>query len=294
MSFLSLLAALLLEQARPLPRRNRFFLFFAHYCAELAHRFNTGRYREGVIVWIATVLPLVVMIAVIYFLLDQVSLLLGWAWNVAVLYFTMSLRQFMDSCGELAQALRGGDPGRARQVLARWRGADADSDAIARLGIERGVLVAWRHVFGVMFWFVLLGAGGAVLYRFAAWLAESWGERAETQVFGGFARQAFAFMDWLPARLLALSFAVVGNFEDAVYCWRSQAANWAPLSDGVVLASAAGALGVRIGGDSRPELGTGDVADADDLPGVIGLVWRALVVWLLLVLLLTVASWVGA
>jgi cobalamin biosynthesis protein CobD/CbiB len=133
-----------------------------------------------------------------------------------------------------------------------------------------------------------------VLYRFAAWLAGSWGEHPETRMFGGFARQVFAFMDWLPARLLALSFAVVGNFEDAVYCWRSQAANWAPHSDGVVLSSAAGALGVRIGGGSRPELGTGDAADPDDLSGVIGLVWRALVVWLLLVLLLTVASWVGA
>ena len=67
-----------------------------------------------------------------------------------------------------------------------------------------------------------------------------------------------------------------------------------------MLASGGGALGVLLGGtlpvvgaepDLRPELGVGDEPDADLLPSAVGLVWRALVLWLLLMFLLTLANW---
>jgi cobalamin biosynthesis protein CobD/CbiB len=121
--------------------------------------------------------------------------------------------------------------------------------------------------------------------------------------FGAPARDLLWLLDWIPARLTALSFAVVGDFEDAVYCWRTQAREWANQDGGVhagiVLASGAGALGVTIGGPlavlggeplQRPELGVGEAADVDVLPSAAGLVWRALVLWLLLMLLLTLAN----
>ena len=90
-------------------------------------------------------------------------------------------------------------------------------------------------------------------------------------------------------RLTALSFAIVGDFEDAAFCWRTQAKEWAAQEGGehagIVLASAAGALGVRLGGplpvagdkpDVRPEIGLGEEPDAELMPSAVGLVWRAL------------------
>jgi cobalamin biosynthesis protein CobD/CbiB len=119
--------------------------------------------------------------------------------------------------------------------------------------------------------------------------------------FGEFARTAFHTLDWLPARCTAASFAIVGDFEDAVYCWRTQAARWPDPLLGIVLAAGAGALGVRLGlpiatGSSvadRPELGLGEDADTPFLDSAIGLVWRALVLWLALVLVVTVAAVFG-
>jgi adenosylcobinamide-phosphate synthase len=108
------------------------------------------------------------------------------------------------------------------------------------------------------------------------------------------------WLDWIPVRLTALTFAVVGDFEDAVYCWRVQARQWPSIHDGILLASGAGALGIRVGGimtdstgepEFRPELGIGEPADTDVLPSAIGLVWRALLVWVAVLLLLTVAYW---
>jgi adenosylcobinamide-phosphate synthase len=140
-------------------------------------------------------------------------------------------------------------------------------------------------------------------------MAENWqrtgGPLDEHPQFGEFARRAFQALDWLPARMTAATFAIVGDFEDAVYCWRTQASQWGDAASGILLASGAGALGIRLGLplpdsgelggiEARPELGLGDDADVDHLQSAIGLVWRALVLCLLLLALLTIASWVGA
>jgi cobalamin biosynthesis protein CobD/CbiB len=118
--------------------------------------------------------------------------------------------------------------------------------------------------------------------------------------FGWFAARAFHVIDWIPQRLTAFTFAVVGNFEDALYCWRSQAAQWLRPGEGIVLASGAGALGVRLGEPlprggafiDRPPLGTGDPAREESLASLEGLLWRGLVLWLV-VFLLAAALQVG-
>jgi adenosylcobinamide-phosphate synthase len=100
-------------------------------------------------------------------------------------------------------------------------------------------------VFGVLFWFVLLpGPSGAILYRLAVYLRERWGKLG---AFGRTAEQVYSVLEWPAARLTAAAFAVVGDFEDAVYCWRTQARAWADPYMGVVLAAGAGAMGVRLG-----------------------------------------------
>jgi adenosylcobinamide-phosphate synthase len=170
------------------------------------------------------------------------------------------------------------------------------------VAIERGLVLSHRHVFAPMFWFVVApGPTGALLYR-AAWLLnEQWNAARRNAEFGKFASLAFEALDWIPVRLTAISFAIVGDFEDAVYCWREQARGWLQTNQGIILASGGGALGVKLGDvlhqhgtlSYRPELGLGDDADADFLQSAVGLVWRALLLWMALVLLMTIAHWVG-
>jgi adenosylcobinamide-phosphate synthase len=206
----------------------------------------------------------------------------------------------------MQKALREGDLDRARAVLSQWSGAahpSLTSSEVARLAIEGALVGAHRNVFGVMFWFVVLpGPSGAIAYRVAELVAEHWNvARTDLGRFGAFARRAFAAIDWLPVRITALAFAIVGDFEDAVYCWRTQAARWADPLAGIVIASGAGALGVRLGMPiaregilvDRPEMGTGDDADTAFLDSAVGLIWRALVLWLVLLGLVTLARIVG-
>lgn len=307
MSFFSLLAAFLLDQVRTLAADNRLLRWFRTYAQGIEENFNAGERRHGVVGWLLAVGAPVLAALMVYLALYHVSPLLAWALNVAVLYFTVSLRQAGTPYAAITEALKNQDLDAARTALDAWTGQAADgltAAEIAKLAIERRLLEAHRDGFGVIAWFIVLpGPCGALLYRLASELDRSWGARADEEFgrFGEFARQTFAALDWLPARLTAASFAVAGDFEDAVYCWRSQALSWVPHRQGILLASGAGAIGIRLGdavreGNSvriRPELGTGDEPDADYMKSASGLVWRVLALWMALLLLVSLAHWVG-
>jgi len=194
--------------------------------------------------------------------------------------------------------VKSGDIERARVLLEEWRGASGvvrTREEVIRLSIEEALVASHRHVFGVLLWYLLLpGPSGAILYRLAAYLAWRW---KPLGAFGDFAQRAFHVLDWPAARLTAAAFAVVGDFEDAVYCWRTQARTWPEPNAGIVLAAGAGAMGVRLGMpvqeidgmQPRPELGVGEPADGPLLDSAVGLLWRALVVWVFVLLVITLA-----
>ena len=307
MSLLSLIAALLLEQVRPLPESIWSGGIFSRYAEFIERNFNAGQARHGMIAWLVAVVPLVVLTSVAFYLLYFISPLLALLFNIGMLYLTMGFRQVSHYFSDIHLALRGGDIDTARSLVGKWRGRSGEglsSSDVARLAIEEGLLASHRRVFGVVVWFLLLpGPAGAIFYRMTQLLAREWGARSDQEFshFGDFARRAFDWIDWLPVRITATAFSIVGDFEDAIYCWRTQAARWPQQGAGILLASGAGAIGVRLGmpihehGElaDRPELGIGLDADADFMHSTVGLVWRALVLCLLLLALLWVATWVG-
>jgi adenosylcobinamide-phosphate synthase len=248
----------------------------------------------------------------------SISALLGLVVNVVVLFFTLGFRQFSHRGTEIQIAIANGDLAAARRELTAWKqqtdpaytAADLDQDEVVRQTIEHGLLLAQRHVFGVFFWFVLLpGPVGAVFYRLAEHVARVWNRPPPAGTppdqFGDFARRAFAWIDWAPARLTALGFAVVGDFEGSIYCWRQVSRR--PSDDGMpspdsrtlILAAASGAVGLRLMPaaeaarhfDEAGNEGAGLAEpSAPALRAVVGLVWRTLLLWLVLLLLLTLAA----
>lgn len=307
MTLLSLLCVLVLEQVRATPAAQVCAALTA-YARFLERHFNGGEWRHGAIAWLVGAALPALAIFVLHYVLNAIHVLLAFGFDVLVLYFLLGFRQFSHYFTDIQLALRMGEIERARRLLADWRGSTDErlgSGAIAQLAIEQGILSSYRFVFAPLLWFLVLGPAGALLYRLTVTMAESWqtfdGVPEAQASFGIFARQALHALDWLPVRMTAATFAIVGDFEDAVYCWRTQAAQWFDAAAGILLASSAGALGIRLGQPlpgkaenlPRPGLGLGDETDIEHLSSAIGLVWRALVLCLLLLALLTVASWVG-
>jgi adenosylcobinamide-phosphate synthase len=303
MSLISLIIALLLEQWRPLADRSFLISRVLQFVDFLQQHFNAGERAHGRIAWMLGVLPATLLAIAAYYLLYILSPFLALAFNVLVLYLTMGFRQVGHYFTDIHWALKSGDLDKARAILGQWRGASCErlgAEEVARLTIEEALVASYQHVFAVVFWFVLLpGPSGAILYRLSSFLHRRWTQSGDPELaaFGSFAGQVFRILDWAPARLTGIAFAVVGDFEDAAYCWRAQSAKWPDPSLGIVLASGAGAMGVRLGMPflselnpvDRPELGLGEEADVGFLDSTIGLVWRALVVILFILLLLAIA-----
>lgn len=306
MSLLVLILALALEQLRPISNRNPLYLAFVRGANRLERNLNAGEYRNGVYAWLIAVLPLLLVAALGYWLLNMASVFLGVAWSVLLLYFTMGFRQFSHAFTGISKALQEEDLAAARELLADWTGqstSELTPDEVARLAIEQGVLDSFRFVFATLFWFLVLawvaGPAGAVLYRAASLLQQKWGGRDD--LFGRFADGVLAVLDYLPVRLTAVGYAIMGNFEDAIYCWRTQADRWSHYSSGILLAAAGGALGVKLGEalhqdhtiKLRPEIGVGEPASADYLPSAVGLVWRTVLLWVAVVLLYSLGQWLA-
>ena len=329
MSFFAVLFALLIEQLKPLPRDNWVHETAASWVGWTGRNFDAGERHHTRVVWAVSVLGPALVCGLVYVLVSRYSLLLALVLDVGLLYLTLGFRQFSHYFTDIRDALDRGDEPEARRLLAEWRHLDAAElprTELLRHVMEHALLAAHRHVLGVFFWFVVLsavglGPMGAVLYRMAEFAARYWGYRQRAldapanDALLMLSRRMFTFIDYLPARLTAFGFAVVGNFEEAVAGWRRDAALWQHANEGIILAAAAGALGVQLGGPAAPGVTpdrsktftagadasldgsqgstAGVPAQGGHLHSVVGLVWRSVVLWMLLVALLTLANVLG-
>ena len=323
MSFFAILLALVLEQARPLGPRNPVYLLMAQWTDWVARTLDAGVRHIAWATWSMAVITPAALALVLHALAEWgVGWFMAVLWNVALLYVTLGFRQFSHHFTTIREALDEGNENQARELLAQWQQVQVGEIArseIVRHVIEYSVIAAHRHVFGVFFWYAVLsvvglGPVGAVVYRLAEYVSRRWARKAQTD--GGLstalaqvAQQAWQVLDWLPARATALGFAIVGSFEDAMDGWRHHAQKFPQDNDGVILAATAGAINVQLGGARLGIRAEGDGQDLEEtdagastpgrpaelghLASVVGLVWRSVIMWLVLVALLTMANLLG-
>ena len=318
MSFLSILFALLFEQLKPLRADNPMYGLIRSLAVRMEAWFNAGQQKNGRLAWFVMILALTLPTALMYKLCASISPFLALAWNVFIVYLTLGFRHYSHYFTAIQLALNAGDDATARTLLAEWTGlvtVDMEANEIARIAVERALISTHRNVFGVFFWFLMpAGPALAVMYRVAEYLSRAWNvpENMQNEAFGKFAARAFYWIDWIPVRLTAIAFAIVGNFEDAVFAWRNFAQRWQDESMGIILSAGGGAMGVRLGAPGQTAAAVRDAditltdsgaTESDVLPGeettaralqsTVGLVWRALLLWMLLLLLLSLAVMVG-
>ena len=309
MSFFSILVALLLEQARPLASGNPVHAGMRHWMRHVVQNFDAGRRPHAWTTWVlAVALPSVLTLIIYWILLTYFSWFFSICWSVAVLYVTLGFRHFSHHFTDIRKAFDAGDDALARKLLAQWQQIEVDDlprQEIIRHLIEHSVLSAHRHVFGVLTWFTLLaalgfGPAGAVFYRLAEFVPRYWAYLSRqkgipvSNAVVVVAGKGWRIIDWLPARITAMCFAAVGNFEDAIDNWRNYQKQDQINNDGLVLAAAAGAINVRLGEDSAASNASIlKVPELAHLRSIVGLVWRSVVLWLLLTALLTLARLLG-
>ncbi|RUQ34094.1 MAG: cobalamin biosynthesis protein [Candidatus Competibacteraceae bacterium] len=219
--------------------------------------------------------------------------LIGLAVALGLLYLALGARSLTEHAEAVATALQAGDLALAREKVALMvsrDAADLDEEGISRATVESVLENGCDAIFGALFWFALAGAAGVVLYRLANTLDALWGYRTPRYLhFGWAAARLDDGLNWLPARLTALSYALAGSQPALAWrCWREQAPFWKSPNAGPVMAAGAGALGLALGGPARyhgqwqqrPPLGEGLAPCAEDIGRAVKLVQRALWLWL--------------
>lgn len=321
MTLIAIVLALLLEQARPLNSQTPVYEGTRAWTRWIRRMLDAGQQPFAWVTWLVAVLLPALISVLVFWLLSAVSVVLGFAWLVGVLYLTLGFRQFSFHFTNVRVALESGDERGAREALGAWTqedSTDLSKDGILRQTLTHGVLSAHRHVFGVVVCFVLLawaglGPAGAVVYRLAQHVMRRWQDddlNGPSPALQTVAQRAWCFLDWLPSRITSMAFAVVGHFEEAVANWRQESSQPGCSNETVLLAAAAGAMNVRLapaGIDSaNPPLEPHVVdmlvdSEAPDsaqnapslklahLSTLVGLVWRAVLLLLVLLLLGTLA-----
>ncbi|OGS91575.1 MAG: cobalamin biosynthesis protein [Gallionellales bacterium GWA2_60_18] len=291
---LTLLAAVSLDRLLGEPRRFHPLAGFGSLAKRIEKIVYGGvelspasRYVRGIVAVCALLLPLAALAA----WLQQLAIF-GVLFSIVLLYFAIAPRSLGEHADRVAEAFSAGDLPAAQQAVGMLVSRDTsqlDEEGVARATVESVLENGNDAIFGALFWFVVAGAPGALLYRLSNTLDAMWGYRnARYNEFGWAAARLDDVLNFVPARLTALSYALIGHTRSALHCWRAQAAVWESPNAGPVMAAGAGALQVQLGGaaiyhgmlEQRPALGCGNAAGAADIARAVRLVRHTLYLWL--------------
>ncbi|WP_460732451.1 adenosylcobinamide-phosphate synthase CbiB [Lysobacter tyrosinilyticus] len=287
-----MLAAVLLDAMLGEPRHAHPLVAFGRWARAIERRVYVDRRGNGLRAWALAVLPWVALSWLVIRLATVHSSWLALLFEAVLLYLTLGLRSLAEHALPVADALERNELATARAAVGRMVSRDThalDATQVSAAATESVLENGNDAVFGALFWFALLGAPGAVLYRLANTLDAMWGYRnARYENFGKAAARIDDVLNLVPARLTALSYALFGRTARALRCWRAQAAHWDSPNAGPVMAAGAGALGVRLGGaapydgvwEGRPDLGEGAAPDATSIRAAMSLVRRSVGLWL--------------
>ena len=288
---LAILIALLLDAWLGEPRRFHPLVGFGKLAHYTEQQFYADSRLHGFLAVLLLVVPFVLLIAFFthtpwYFAVDLLILYLAIGWN--------SLGKH---ARQVKSALLAGDLQTARQQAGMM--VSRDTTGLDHIDVTRGTIESVLEngndaIFGVIFWFIIAGAPGAVVYRIINTLDAMWGYRTDRyHRFGWAAARLDDCLNFIPARLTALSYALTGSARNAFSCWRMQGTVWKSPNAGPVMAAGAGSLSISLGGparyqgqlESRPILGNGPAPNANDIDHALGLITRSLALWLLVLCL---------
>ena len=245
------------------------------------------------------------ILAVFCALLPGLLGLLGWIlpqtlktlFDILILYFCIGARSLQQHALAVCLALQQKDLYLARQQVGKIVSRETTqmtSLDVRRASIESVLENGTDAVFAPLFWFILLGPFGALLYRLSNTLDAMWGYKNQRyQDFGWAAARFDDILNWLPARLTALSYALLGNTQQAINAWQNQANLLDSPNAGPVMTAGAGTLNLNLGGPAwyhgqlknKPWFGGEKQPENTDITRATHLVYQTLALWLLLIAL---------
>lgn len=301
MSALLASVALLLDALLGEPRRLHPLAGFGRLAAWLENGLNAG--GRGSRLHGVAALALLVVPGVAFAGWLQRQPVAGALFSALALYAAIGLKSLHQHAEPVAAALARDDLDAARAGVSMMVSRDTtalDAEGVSRAAVESVLENGNDAVFGALFWFLVAGAAGALGYRLVNTLDAMWGYKTPRhRQFGWAAARLDDVLNFVPARLTAVSYALLGRTRLALTCWRTQAPAWDSPNAGPVMAAGAGALGVRLGGaavyhgqtEARPALGQGAAPQGGDIARALKLLRQGVLLWLAALAMAALLEW---
>lgn len=301
----AVIAAVLLDALLGEPRRWHPLVGFGWLANHVEHLLNKSMPQSasriiGLLSWLLLLTPFAMLG---YFLTHAVTnSLMIWLTNVLLLYFSIGARSLTQHAQQIYVPLSQHKLDEARHAISMIVSRDTNQlneSEIATATVESVLENGNDAIFGAIFWFILLGGTGALMFRLANTLDAMWGYRTSRFLYFGWAAARLDdLLNLIPARLTALSYALCGHTMNALRCWSTQARTWYSPNAGPVMTAGAGALQVKLGGTAvyhgirkqRPILGLGEPAGAQDILRATRLVKHSLWLWCGVIAIATIAG----
>jgi len=301
---IAVMLAVVLDHLMPDRHGLKPFAWYRDWAESIEERFNGGKRIHGVGAVILAILPIIVGVSLIHYILGELGWIFRFLFDVIVLYLCVDVHRLSKTANAVSDALEAGDLEEANEKLHDLTGkgvAEKNDTTIARIAVEGVLKLGNSLIISPIFWFILFGPLGAVMQRLSSILDSLWGHRYERFAEFGWAAARFDdLLGWIPARITALSYALMGSFEDALHCWRKRVDVWSDINSGPLLASGFGAMHMQFCEvipeegeyeENSPELAV--VPDAGHVRRVVALVWRVMLLWLVIGTLMTGAHLIG-
>ncbi len=295
LTLIAVVVALVLGHAAPaLATGVRDFSWYRHWLHWLGTHFPSGFWRGRYGIVLALVPPLLLVA------LFQAALhkpLLGFAglvFAIAILFYCWGPR---DLDLDVEAIVSAPDPQARIDAIDRLRTPGVTAPQDASLLVEAVFRNAKRRWFGVLFWFLVLGPVGALLYRLGTLASEDDVAELPLDTSTG-ARALLSVLDWPVAQLMTLALALVGNFDTVVGAWKENGGASLRMDSDFLAAAGRASVRGELADEALDDVDSGTAmaittGDLPELRDAMSLVWRVLLSWLAVLALFVVAGWVG-
>lgn len=288
MNLITVLIALAVETRLGSFDRYRNLSWFVHYCNWLEARLASARFWNGPGGLLLTLFIPLTILGVLVFLVGEINIVLGFLLSFLALVcsFGPALGSLVDS---YVDALSADDDTACREILGKILYSDPEDGTADRDRVISSIMFrSHEYLFAVIFWFLLLGAVGALMYCLVVNLAQRY-ETADGG-YAGAVKDLHNILMWPSSRMLALGFALGGSLVSALESWRTVSGHTLDISREVITVSGFGALHYQPAGDEKTD---GDNEGfVNRLRETTALINRTLIVWLIVLGLMTIAGWI--
>lgn len=284
MNLISILIALLVEALYKPVSDYRRYDWLLDVSTKMYRKLSDQSWCDGPIGLILMVVLPCFAVWLIGAMLAGVTSGFSFIFGLVVLIYCIGPKDLLAEVKKFTEALQADDADAARHYASKILEKEVTGDMISLAEQVKGSipLIANIRVLGILFWFMLIGPVGAILFRYVCLL------RNQCRWNSGFSdtlERLYEVMIWPSARLSVTGFALTGSFVDTFSLWQSWSDFWQCSSEELLQVSGIGAVRHEL--DEPPEEGQPDV---EGVQNILALMRRTLIVWLAILALLTLTG----